>query len=259
MRKWIIAVAGVSVLSGCLFGGKPKPPPPVETVETTRIRADSLYRAARVHLRNGKWSKASQALDRALLIMQYDDPRRQVGHFMMGEALMAQGNQLQAVREFRRAADEGGSDSLAADALLRAGDAYAELWRRPELDPTYGETALQTYREVQQRYDGALAAQRAAVRVGQLEEMFAAKEYRTALFYFRIKAYDSAILSLRHVVATYPRTQIVPDALVKLVEAYRKNQYVEDLREACQYIARFFPGTAPRVAETCPETTTGAP
>jgi outer membrane protein assembly factor BamD len=254
----ILAGLGPVALTGCLFGGKPKPPPPVETVETTRVRADSLYAAATGHFRIGKWGKAAQALDRALLIMGYDDPRRQLGHFMMGEVLMAQGNQLQAVREFRRTADEGGADSLAADALLRAGDAYAELWRRPELDPTYGETALQTYREVQQRYDGSLAASRATTRIQQLQELFAAKEYRTALFYYRLKAYDSAILSLRNVIATYPRTQVVPDALVKLVESYRKVLYQEDLRETCQYIARFFPDTSPRVTSLCPETPAGA-
>ena len=260
MMKWGMTAAAGALLTGCLFGGgKPKPPPPVETVETTRGRADSLYQVAKAHFRAGKWSRAAQALDRVLLIMQYDDPRRQEGHFMMGEVLLAQGNHLQAVREFRRAADEGGADSLAADALLRAGDAYTEMWRRPELDPTYGETAMQTYNEVQQRYDGSLAASRAVTRIRQLQEMFAEKEYRTALFYYRLKAYDSAILSLRNVIATYPRAAVVPDALVKLVESYRKVLYEEDLRETCQYIARFFPDTSPRVAGHCPETPAGAP
>src|SRR4030095_625128 len=88
------------------------------------------------------------------------------------------------------------------------------------LDPTYGETALQTYREVQQRYDGSLAARRATTRIQALQEMVDAKEYPPAMFYYRIKAYDSAILSLRNVVATYPRTRVVPDALVRLGGSY---------------------------------------
>ena len=167
MMKWGITAAAL-LLSGCLFGGgKPKPPPPVETVETTRTRADSLYRVAKLHFRAGKWSRAAQALDRALLIMQYDDPRRQQGHFMMGEVLLAQGNHLQAVREFRRAADEGGSDSLAADALLRAGDAYTELWRRPELDPTYAAAwnNLGIGLEQQGRFDEARKAYERALEL----------------------------------------------------------------------------------------------
>jgi outer membrane protein assembly factor BamD len=248
---------GLLVQSGCLpfgLGGKsePKPPPPVETVETTQKRADSLFEAGKAHFRAGNWKQAATALDRGLLIMNYDDPRRPLGHFMMGEVLFAQDNQLQAVREFRRVADEGGADSLAADALLRAGDAYASLWRKPELDPTYGETALSTYREVQQRYEGTLGARRAGARIVELQEQFAVKEYRTALFYHRLKAYDSAILSLRNVVATWPRTAIVPEALVKLVETYAKLEYEEDLRETCKYVARFFPDTSPRIAPNCP-------
>jgi len=249
-----LLLPGLVFLSGCLFGGKndPKPAPPVESVETTAKRADSLFEAGSAYFRAGKWGNASKALDRGLLIMNYDDPRRPLGHFMMGEILLAQDNQLQAVRELRRVADEGGADSLAADALLRAGDAYAALWRKPELDPTYGETALATYREVQQRYEGTSAARRAGARINDLQEQFAAKEYRTALFYYRLKAYDSAILSLRNVVATWPRTKVVPDALVKLVETYYKLEYQEDLTESCKYIARFFPDTSPRVVAICP-------
>ena len=254
MKTKALLLASLLGLSGCLFGGKndPKPPPPVETPEMTAKRADSLFTAGTALFRAGKWSKASQTLDRAMLIMNYDDPRRPQGHFMMGEVLFAQDNQLQAVRELRRVADEGGTDSLAADALVRAGDAYAALWRKPELDPTYGETALATYREVQQRYEGTAAARRAGARINGLQEQFAEKEYRTALFYFRLKAFDSAILSLRNVVASWPRTKVVPDALVKLVQTYSRLEYTEDLTETCKYVARFFPDTSPRVTEYCP-------
>jgi len=250
-RMWW--VAGVVLLTGCLFKGKPKPPPPVETVETTRLRADSLWTAATDHFRHGRWSKAARALDRGLLIMDYADPRRSQGHFMMGEALFGQGNELQAVREFRRVADENAADPLAPDALVRAGDAYAELWGRPELDPTYGETAMTTYREVLERYPGSPAAQRASARILALQEKFALKEFKTAMFYFRLKAFDSAILGFRNVVATYPRTTIVPEALVKLVETYARQEYAEDLRDTCEYIQRFFPAVYPRAEQrSCP-------
>jgi outer membrane protein assembly factor BamD len=245
-------LAGALLTSGCLFKGKPKPPPPVETVETTRKRADSLWAAATGHLRAGRWTKAATALDRALLIMQYDDPRRPRGHFMMGEALMGQGNQLQAVREFRRVADENAADPLAGDALLRAGDAYADLWTKPQLDPSYGESAVTTYREVMDRFPDTPAAFRATQRTQELQEMFAAKEFETAMFYMRLKAYDSAILSFRAVVANYPRSKVTPEALVKLVQSYRRVDYAEDLKETCQYVQRFFPATMPRIARDCP-------
>jgi outer membrane protein assembly factor BamD len=252
MMLRIILLAGALLLNGCLFRGKPKPPPPAETVETTRLRADSLWQVATGEFRGARWAKASATLDRALLIMPYDDPRRPRGHFMMGEALLGQNNQLQAVREFRRVADENANDPLAADALLRVGDAYADLWTTPDLDPSYGETAVTTYREVLDRFPSSVAAQRATRRILALQEMFAIKEFRTGMFYYRLKAYDSAILSFRNTVANYPRAKAVPDALVKLVQTYRVLDYQEDLKETCQYVQRFFPNALPRVVRECP-------
>lgn len=246
-------LASTLLVSGCLFGrGAPKPPPPVETVESTSRRADSLFLAGEAHLRSGAWTRTIEALERLVLLLDYSDPRRARSYFMLGEAKLAKGLNLEAVREFRRVSDEAVVEELAPDALLRAGDAYAGLWRRPELDPTYGQTALETYLEVSQRFPGTSAAARAQLRITELQEMFAEKELKSARFYLKYKAYDSAILTLRSMIATYPRTRSVPEALVSLVEAYQKLQYLEDLRETCEYVERFFPAVVPDVADRCP-------
>jgi outer membrane protein assembly factor BamD len=181
---------------------------------------------------------------------------------MLGEALLGQGNALQAVREFRRAADDTPNDPLAPQALLRAGDAYASLWRRPELDPTYGRSALATYQEVVNRFPSAPAAQRAQARVQGLQDQFAYKDYKAGMYYIRLKAYDSAILYFRDVVATYPRSAIAPDVLIQLIKAYTVLGYQEDVRETCGYIRRFHANAA-GVSEVCPplavdSTATGA-
>jgi outer membrane protein assembly factor BamD len=255
VNRRVLSSAGFALVSACLpfFGkGKPKPPPPVETVETTRQRVDSLFQAGKQHFRRGKWSKAATDLDRVILIMEYSDARRARAQLLYGEALLARGENLQAVREFRKVADEGATGDLAPEGLLRAADAYAELWQRPELDPSYGETALQTYGELAQRYPGTVAAARGARKVADLQELFANKEFKIAMYYIRYKAYDSAILAFRNLIATYPRTSVVPDALVRLVESYRKVEYLEDLRETCRYAERFYPAVVPRIRATCP-------
>jgi outer membrane protein assembly factor BamD len=226
-------------------------PAPVSSTGASAATIDSLWRSAQHAVRLGKWGDAEKLLNRSVLEFQPGDPRVAQAHLFLGEALFAQNRQLEAAREFRRASDETPNDPIAPEALLRLGDVYADLWRRPELDPTYGQTALSTYQELLNRYPGSEAAKRAQLRIGELNEKFATKSFKAAMFYFRLKAYDSAILYLKDLVATYPKAAVVPQALVKLVQAYRALGYREDVQETCGYIHRFHP-RAPEVSEVCP-------
>ena len=92
----------------------------------------------------------------------------------------------------------------------------------PSLDPSYGQSALATYQELINRYPNTPAALKAKQRIADLEESFAKKEYKAAQFYLRLKAYDSAILYLRDLIATYPRTSLIPEALIKLIEVLQQ-------------------------------------
>ncbi len=242
IRRFALLALALVVLGGCWpfgHGKKSAAPPPVLANSPRTI--DSLWQVGVGEFNNGHWGDARKAFDRVGTGLAATDPRYSRLRFFQAEIALAEGTELDAVRIFRRIADETPQDSLAPDALLRAGDAYAALWRNPELDPTYGQTALGVYQEVIARYPSSEAAKRAQLGVSELNEQFAFKEYRSALFYYKFKAYESAILMLRSVVADYPRAEIVPDALGKLVEAYQKLGYEEDLKEACGYIARFHP------------------
>jgi TolA-binding protein len=97
-----------------------------------------------------------------------------------------------------------------------------------------------------------LHVERAQERIDDLQERFATKEYRAALYYMRLKAFDSAILYLKDLVATYPRSSVAPDALIHLVQAYRTLGYKEDVQETCGYIRRFH-AKAPGVVKACPD------
>ena len=218
---------------------------------------NSLWQRTEAAVRHGKWADAAKLVDRLLLEFPPGDSRIARAHFYLAEAYYAQGRHLEAAREFRKASDETPNDPIAPEALLRLGDVYSDLWRRPELDPTYGQTALATYQELLNRYPNAAAAKRAQLRIDDLNERFAYKTYKSAMFYFRLKAYDSAILYLKDLVATYPRAAVVPEALVKLVQAYKTLGYREDVQETCGYIRRFHPKT-PGAKEVCPTEPAGA-
>jgi outer membrane protein assembly factor BamD len=228
-------------------------PTPVSRVaeSASAPELDSLWTKSMYAVRHGKWGDAVKDLGRVILELPPGDPRTAQAHFFLGEAQLALGSNLEAAREFRKVSDDTPDDPMAPEALLRVGDAYADLWRRPELDPSYGQTALATYQELLNRYPGGTPAARAQARITDLQERFAYKEYKAALYYFRLKAYDSAILYLKDLVATYPRAKVAPDALIHLVQAYRTLGYKEDVKETCGYIRRFHPDT-PGIREACP-------
>jgi outer membrane protein assembly factor BamD len=241
----------------CGGGSKRAPASSPAPLSASPATVDSMWRNAETAVRHGKWGDVAKRLDRLLLEFQPGDPRIARAHYYLGEAYYAQGRHLEAAREFRKASDETPNDPIAPYALIRLGDVYSDLWRRPELDPSYGETALATYQELLNRYPNDPTTKRAEARIQDLKERFAYKAYRAALFYFRLKAYDSAILYLKDLVANYPKAAVVPDALVKLVQAYKTLGYREDVQETCGYIQRFHPRT-PGAKEVCPAVPAGA-
>jgi outer membrane protein assembly factor BamD len=258
--RWCFCLVAVAAACG---GGRaaanptisPSPSPSSESASPATI--DSLWSRAEAAARHGKWGDAEKLIERVLLEVSPGDPRIPQAHYWLGEAYFARGRHLEAAREFRKASDETPNHPLAPEALLRVGDVYADLWRRPELDPTYGQTALATYQELLNRYPASNAAKRAQLRIAELNERFAYKTYRAAIFYYRLKAYDSAILYLKDLIANYPKSTVAPDALVRLVRAYKSLGYREDVQETCDYIRRFHP-KAPGAREVCPTDSTGA-
>ena len=238
-----LLAAGLLVLAGCHRGG---PPANVEPVD--------LYRDAMRSFRHGDFERAQKDLQR----LQFDLPARDTlqasVRFYLAETYAGLGEIITAARDFRRVADDYPSDILAPTALLRVGDQYARLWRRPELDPANGETALAAYQELIGRFPDTEAAQLAQVRVHALEEQFARKDFENALFYFKRNAYDSAILYFSSMIAKYPSSSLVPDAFIKLVQAYRAIGYRDELDEKCTHLRQYF-GTRADVRRECPDTT----
>lgn len=237
-----VLVAATFVTFGC--AGGPRQPAP-------EIRADTVYHQAMQDYRRGKCSDARVGFGRLEGALPANTPELAEVRYYQAECDFADGLYLEAARQFRRVADEHGAHPLAPDALLRAGDAQAALWDDPELDPEYGHAAVSTYQELVARFPDSRAAQRARPKLLRLMDMFADKEYRAGLFYLRHKAYDSAILYFRSVVAEYPQSRFAPRALIKLVDVYRVLEYADERRETCEHLRRYYP-QAGGLAQVCP-------
>jgi outer membrane protein assembly factor BamD len=231
-------------------------PPPVRPV----VPPQATLERALARFRRGDFRRAQVALQRVVFELGPGQPELATARFYLAECYFQIGDQVQAAHEFRKVADEFPGSEYAPSALLRAGDSNMRLWRRAELDPTYGETALSIYQELAGRYPDSDAAARARLHVRHLQEQFAEKSYKNGMFYLRRKAYDSGIIYFKDVIANYPEARLAPDALLRLVDSYRAIGYMEELKETCAHLRRFYP-QATGLAKTCPlpADTTGAP
>ena len=199
----------------------------------------------------GDCDGAVRGLRRVAVELPPRDAQIAEARFYLAECLLRDGERIESAREFRRVADEFPQHERAPWALLRAGDALARLWKRPELDPTYGTNAISTYSELLGRYPQSDAAVEARVKLAALQDQFALKDLKNGEFYSRLRAYDSAILYYKSIVARYPDSRYAPIALMKLVETYRRIGYEEEARETCDHLRRFFPEVE-GLDERCP-------
>ena len=210
----------------------------------------ALYQASLREFRHGRFMRAQAGFQRLSFELTPRDSLFTLTRFYLAETYFGTRDYVTAAREFRRVSDEAPDDPLAPTALLRAGDSHAQLWRRPQLDPTSGQTALATWQELQGRYPGSEASEISFVRVRALNDAFARKEYETGLFYLRRGGYDSAILYFRALISTYPSSALVPEAFVRLVRAYTAIGYREEREETCQHLAQYYPNRRD-VREAC--------
>ena len=241
----ILVVCGVLLASSCSNRLDPSQYPTPE----------ALYDVSMAAFENGNCGNAEIGFQRLSYDLPVRDPRRAAVRYRLAECHFMGNRFLEAAREYRRVADEHAQDSVAPLALLRAGDANARLWRRPELDATYGLSALTVYSEVLTRYPQSPAATDARERVGVLNEQFASKAYKTGVFYYRLKAYDSAIIYFRSLVAEYPQTSFASEALLRLVDAYEQIGYEEDKQDMCLQLQRYYPESVVHAPSCVTDTT----
>jgi outer membrane assembly lipoprotein YfiO len=211
---------------------------------------EALFDASLKKYHDGDCGAAEIGFQRLAFDFPARDPRRAQARYYLAECLQRDKRYLEATREYRRVADQHAQDSLAPMALLRMSEAYIKLWRRDELDATYGLSALTVLQELLGRYPSSASIQTAREHIRELNERFAHKEYKTGIFYFRAKAYDSAIIYFRSVVLNWPEASWAPESLLKLIEAYDRIGYEEDKNDMCGQLQRFYPDMVER-ADAC--------
>ena len=225
-----LLVLGVALVS-CARGFK------VERYPT----AESLYQAATREFQARRWENAVMAFEKLTLDLPARDTLLPLAHFYLAKAHAGRKEYLLAAQSFNRLAESFATDTLADDAKFEAARSYQKLWRKPDLDPNYGELAVATFQELVALYPDSDLKDEAEREVKLLNDWFATKDYETGLHYFRRKAYDSAIIYFKDVVKLYPESQKAREAYLRLAEAYEIIRYREDKTEVCSTLHDRYP------------------
>jgi outer membrane protein assembly factor BamD len=211
---------------------------------------EALYRAATEEFARGRWDNAVAAFEKLTTDLPARDTLLPRAHWYLARAHQQKDEWVLAATSFSRLTESFPDDTLADDAALEAARSYRKLWRKPALDPTYGESALASYNTLLGLYPTSPLIPQARKELTELEEMFAQKNYLSGMYYFRRGGYDSGIIYFKDVVSRYPQSAASRLAQLRLVDSYKKIRYREDAVEACAALRKSFPNDA-EVRTTC--------
>jgi len=212
--------------------------------------ADKLYQVAMAEYKAGRYDNAAKAFDKLTLDLPARDPRLPLAFYYLAQSQEKNGENLLAAGTYNRLIDAFPQDTLVDDALFLSGRAYEREWRHPELDATYGRSAIAAYESLLASYPDSPFSKRAQDRLSRLDEWMAEKDYNTAYLYLKRKAYDSAILYFKDVIRQHPNARKTRDAYLRLLEAYRAIKYTEDARDLCDAMRKAYPNDR-EVREAC--------
>ena len=219
--------------------------------ELKRFTQDTaLFQASLRELQQRRWDNAVAGFERLTIELPARDTLMPPSLLYLGKARQGKKEWLLAAQAFTRLTESFPDDTLADDALYEAGVSYARLWRKPDLDAQYGETAIATLRMMQGMYPNSPLLDEAQREVDRLTNWLARKAYETGMFYMRRKAFDPAIIYFKDVLRLFASAPTARDAALKLVEAYKEINYREEASEQCARLREAYPGAAD-VREAC--------
>jgi outer membrane protein assembly factor BamD len=235
----------------------------------------SLYRAASKEFAAGRWDNAVTAFEKLTTDLPARDTLLPRAYWYLAKAHEHKGENVLAATSYTRLVESFPDDTLADDAALAAARAYRKMWRKPALDPTYGETALATYNTLLGLYPTSPLIPEAKKELAELQDMFAQKNYLSGMYYLRRKAYDSGIIYFKDILAKYPATPTSRAAQLRLVDSYKAIRYKDDAADVCAALRKNYPddaevrttcegvaapvAVAPAVPSNAPPATTGPP
>jgi outer membrane protein assembly factor BamD len=204
------------------------------------LAPDDLYQRATAAYEDRDWDRAISMLE-YFIAQNLGDPRAPTARMLLAEAHMTRRDYATAATHYQRMVIDFPNHPRALEARFQTCEAYHRLSPRPALDQEYTVSALLHCESVAGNFPGTTEGTQAQARVDELRTKLAQKVYDNGVFYFRRRAFDSAVVYFTAVLDQYPDTSYAPAALEQLVETYTRIGYVEDAEEARERLLDEYP------------------
>jgi outer membrane assembly lipoprotein YfiO len=202
---------------------------------------EALYSASLREYQRRKWDNAVAGFEKLTTDLPARDTLLSRSFWYLASSHKQLKEYLLAAQSFNRLVETFPEDSLADDAALEAARSYRRLWRRPALDPTYGETAFATYNTLLALYPDSPLIPAAKAELDTLNDWFAQKSYEAGYYYFRMKGYDSGNIFFKDILTKWPETPTARAAALRLAESYRAILDNPGASEICTQLRAKYP------------------
>lgn len=216
--------------------------PALETLDQ-----EALFQHGMERLRDRDWSGAIATFERFTLTFPNHD-RVPEARFRIAEAYEGRGEHVTAALEYNRLAGDYPAGPWADDARFGVCRSYYELSPAPPRDQEYTATAIDHCRSLTLYYPESEFVEQAEAMLETLVNKLAEKDFETAEYYFRRRAYHSANIYFEGVATDYPETPWAPRALLRLHESFTILGYEQEAQAARERLLREFP-TSPQARQ----------
>ena len=234
----LVAAALLMPLAGCAGGsGKKK----TDTRYVARD-VDTLYNAARDLLDRGRYKDAAQMFDEVERQHPYSEWARR-SQLMSAYSYYLAREFPDSVQSAQRFLSIHPGNRDAPYALYIIAVDYYEQIVDVTRDQKLSQQALDAMGELIRRYPESRYAADARVKVDLISDHLAGKEMEIGRFYERRRDWLAAVIRFRKVTEDYQTTSHVPEALMRLTEAYLALGVPEEARKSAAVLGTNYPGS----------------
>ena len=221
-RVFIALLLATSLLAGVACSNKKAANPlaQINSKQPDKVLFDRAMQA----MKERKYDTARLTLQ--TLINTYPDSEFVArAKLTVGEAWYQEGTTAaltQAETEFRDFITFFPNMPEAAEAQLKIADIHYRQMEKPDRDYVHARRAEDEYRQMLLQYPDSKLADTARVRLLEVQEVLAEREFRIAHFYFLRQSYLASIARARTLTDTYPLYSRSDEALFILGQAYEQ-------------------------------------